>query len=168
VSTLPPDEPQQPAAPPPGGYGAPPPASYGAPGGYGGPPAGAPGGQLAGFGPRLVSGLVEYVVPGIIANILLQISVPLGRLGQLGALAFILYSKYLEGQTGQGFGKRVAKTRLVGELTGQPVGAGLAIGRYFVHIVDAIPCLLGFLWPLWDAKKQTFADKILKTVVVQA
>ncbi|MDQ1539752.1 MAG: hypothetical protein QOH29_478, partial [Actinomycetota bacterium] len=25
---------------------------------------------------------------------------------------------------------------------------------------------LGYLWPLWDSKRQTFADKILKTVVV--
>jgi uncharacterized RDD family membrane protein YckC len=51
--------------------------------------------------------------------------------------------------------------------TGQPVGVGLAIGRYFVHILDALPCYLGFLWPLWDSKRQTFADKILSTVVVK-
>jgi uncharacterized RDD family membrane protein YckC len=44
----------------------------------------------------------------------------------------------------------------------------LAIGRSFVHIIDGIPCYLGYLWPLWDAKKQTFADKIMGTVVVNA
>jgi uncharacterized RDD family membrane protein YckC len=164
VSTLPPEPPQQPGPGEPGGYGAPPPASYGAPGAYGGPPAGA----LADYGARLIAGAVDYLAPTVVVYILLAISVPLGRLGQLVGLAYVLYSKYLEGQTGQGFGKQVAKTRLVGELTGQPVGAGLAIGRYFVHIIDGIPCLLGFLWPLWDAKKQTFADKILKTVVVKA
>ena len=36
----------------------------------------------------------------------------------------------------------------------------------FVHILDAIPCYVGLLWPLWDNKRQTFADKILKMVVL--
>ncbi len=45
---------------------------------------------------------------------------------------------------------------------------GAAIGRAFVHIVDSIPCDIGYLWPLWDSKNQTFADKIMGTVVVNA
>ena len=32
--------------------------------------------------------------------------------------------------------------------------------------VDAVICLIGFLFPLWDAKRQTLADKILTTVVL--
>jgi uncharacterized RDD family membrane protein YckC len=32
--------------------------------------------------------------------------------------------------------------------------------------VDAIICYIGFLFPLWDSKKQTIADKIVKSVVV--
>jgi uncharacterized RDD family membrane protein YckC len=28
-------------------------------------------------------------------------------------------------------------------------------------------CYVGYLWPLWDDKRQTFADKILGTVVVE-
>ena len=70
------------------------------------------------------------------------------------------------GTTGQSYGKKIAGTRLILEATGQPPGGGLGIGRFFVHILDALPCYLGFLWPLWDSKRQTFADKILKTVVV--
>ena len=62
--------------------------------------------------------------------------------------------------------KKIAGTRLILEATGAPPGGGLGVGRYFVHILDAIPCYVGFLWPLWDSKRQTFADKILKTVVV--
>jgi uncharacterized RDD family membrane protein YckC len=27
---------------------------------------------------------------------------------------------------------------------------------------------LGYLWPLWDPRKQTFADKIVGSVVVRA
>jgi uncharacterized RDD family membrane protein YckC len=39
--------------------------------------------------------------------------------------------------------------------------------RGLAHIVDSIPCDLGYLWPLWDSKRQTFADKICGTIVVQ-
>jgi hypothetical protein len=28
--------------------------------------------------------------------------------------------------------------------------------------------MLGFLWPIWDSRKQTFADKIMGTFVIQA
>ncbi len=58
--------------------------------------------------------------------------------------------------------------RLVRELDGQVVGPGLSIGRAFVHVVDSAPLYIGYLWPLWDDNKQTFADKILKTLVVKA
>ena len=78
----------------------------------------------------------------------------------------MLYNAYLSGVTGQSIGKKQAGIRLLRESDGQVIGGGLGIGRYFLHILDALPCYIGFLWPLWDAKKQTFADKILHTVVV--
>jgi uncharacterized RDD family membrane protein YckC len=86
----------------------------------------------------------------------------------LAAIVWGLYQAYQGGQTGQSMGKKMAGTRLLSEQTGQPIGGGLGIGRYFVHIIDSIPCIpVGYLWPLWDAKRQTFADKILKTVVIK-
>jgi hypothetical protein len=39
--------------------------------------------------------------------------------------------------------------------------------RYIAHVLDSIPCYLGYLWPLWDAKRQTFADKVIGTVVIE-
>ena len=72
-----------------------------------------------------------------------------------------------QGRTGWSLGKQALGIRLLKEDSGQPMGAGLCFVRSIVHLVDAIPCYLGFLWPLWDAKKQTFADKIMTTVVVQ-
>lgn len=54
------------------------------------------------------------------------------------------------------------------ESTGAPMGSGWSIfGRNLAHILDALPCLLGFLWPLWDKKRQTFADKVCGTVCVE-
>jgi uncharacterized RDD family membrane protein YckC len=96
----------------------------------------------------------------------LAISRPLGALLSLVALGWGLYNAYLQGDTGQSVGKKQAGIRLVREADGQVIGGGPGIGRFFLHIVDAIPCYIGFLFPLWDAKKQTFADKIMNTVVV--
>jgi uncharacterized RDD family membrane protein YckC len=66
------------------------------------------------------------------------------------------------------FGAPTLRIRLVSERTGQPIGAGMAFLRDICHIVDALICYIGFLFPLWDAKRQTLADKIVKTVVVNA
>jgi len=32
------------------------------------------------------------------------------------------------------------------------------------HIIDGLICNIGYLFPLWDAKRQTIADKIMSTV----
>ena len=134
------------------------------PAGYPDQPAGLP---FANWGNRVVGALIDYFVPGIIAGLIYQSSRGLGTILYLATLGWAIYNKVLEGQTGQSTGKKVAGTKLVGAATGQPVGVGLAIGRYFLHIIDGLPCYLGFLWPLWDAKRQTFADKILNTYVVK-
>jgi uncharacterized RDD family membrane protein YckC len=82
-------------------------------------------------------------------------------------LGWWIYNRgYLAGTTGQSWGKKLLNIRLIGEQTGQPLGFGMALLRDICHIVDAIICYIGFLFPLWDAKRQTLADKIMTTVVV--
>ena len=89
-------------------------------------------------------------------------------LGAAGLVAFfVMYCKAV-GTKGQFWGHRAAGVRIVDATTGGPIGAGRAFGRYFAHILDGIPCYLGFLWPLWDKRKQTFADKIVGTVSIRA
>ena len=70
----------------------------------------------------------------------------------------------IAGRTGQSLGKRVTKIRLIGEETQAPIGARNAFIRDLVHILDWLT-VVGYLW-LWDDEKQTFADKIMKTIVV--
>ena len=36
-----------------------------------------------------------------------------------------------------------------------------SIVRQLAHIVDGIFCYVGYLWPLWDGKRPTLADKIM-------
>ena len=52
----------------------------------------------------------------------------------------------------------------MGEATGQPIGFTNGVIRQLAHIVDSIICYIGYLFPLWDGKRQTLADKIMTTV----
>jgi uncharacterized RDD family membrane protein YckC len=73
---------------------------------------------------------------------------------------------YRQGTTGASVGKSVMKFQVVSEKTWQPVGFGLSLIRQVAHAVDGIVCYIGYLFPLWDAKRQTLADKMMTTVCV--
>ncbi len=88
-------------------------------------------------------------------------------LATLVGLAYWIWNRgYRQGTTGSSLGKTVMKIKVVSETTGQPIGFGLSVVRDLAHFVDAVICLIGFLFPLWDAKRQTLADKIMTTVVL--
>lgn len=80
-------------------------------------------------------------------------------------LAFAIWNLgYRQGATGSSVGKSVMKFRVVAEATGRPIGFGRSVLRQLAHIVDGLICNIGYLFPLWDAKRQTIADKIMSTV----
>ena len=84
----------------------------------------------------------------------------------LASIGWQWYNRWLTGgRTGQSLGKRVLKLKLVAEVNGQPIGAVNAFLRDLLHVLDGA-AYVGYLWPLWDAKRQTFADMIMKTVVI--
>lgn len=160
--------------PPPGGYAPPPPPGGYAPppGGYMPPPSGAapgPGlypGPLAEWPQRALGALVDWVAPAVVYAMLLRFGSLLGFLAWLAWMGWIGYNGFLNGTTGQSFGKQMAGLKTVSEQTGQVVGGGMGVARAFAHIIDSLICYIGWLFPLWDGKKQTIADKIVKTVVV--
>lgn len=165
-------------------------AAYGAPGagapGYGAPPM-APGANvgplgmpLASWGKRALGGLLDFVLPGIVISLLTSIIFPANVTSTsggfevtqtnnvpsiVGSLLLYLALAFVSQKTGQSWGRKVAKTQLVGE-DGQPIGLGKSFVRYIAHFVDSIICLIGWLFPLWDNKRQTLADKIMKTYVL--
>lgn len=138
----------------------------GAPMGAPGAMAAAGGQQLAPWGERVASYAIDGLALGVLAFLVSAVSEGLGFLVNLVAIAFLFYNAYLNGQTGQSIGKRVVGTKVVGAETGQPIGGGMGIVRLLCHFFDGLVCFIGYLFPLWDAKKQTFADKIVKTVVL--
>lgn len=183
-----------PPPPPPGGYTQQPggydqSAGYGQPGGFGQPgPYGQPGayGQPAGGYGAPQGGYVSqagnysswlYRVGAYLIDIVpVWILIGIGVASHNSAVYFIFvlagiavtaYNRwYQAGKTGQSWGKRALNMSLIGEQTGQPIGPGKAFLRDICHIVDSIICYVGFLFPLWDAKRQTLADKIMQTVVI--
>lgn len=64
-------------------------------------------------------------------------------------------------------GKRLLKLKVLDEATGNQLTLGQAILRYIGYIPSAIVFGLGYLWVIWDGKKQGWHDKIAKTVVVK-
>jgi len=83
----------------------------------------------------------------------------------VAVLAFMVWNwGYRQGTTGSTVGKSVLKFKVVDERDGQPIGFGRSIGRYFAHFVDSITFGIGYLLPLFTAKRQTFADMIMSTV----
>ncbi|MEO7058943.1 MAG: RDD family protein [Lapillicoccus sp.] len=166
--------PQQPYGSAPQYGSAPPPPAYGDPYAQGV-------GTLALWPQRALGFLIDYAlyIPGYI---LFAISGPktdaagvvstpgfLYYIGLLYILGIAIWNRWMKGgTTGQTIGRGVIGTKLVSEKTGQPIGAGMAFVRDLAHIVDGIICYIGYLFPLWDSKRQTLADKIMSTVVVTA
>ncbi|PZT76217.1 MULTISPECIES: RDD family protein [unclassified Streptomyces] len=168
-----PGYPQAPQGVPQQGYGYPqaPPVPGGDYGqaGYGARP------PLASWGRRVGAYLVDIIVLGIPYAVLLGIGGGVGggagaAIMGLGILVFVggmLFKLYKEGTTGQWIGKKALGISLLREQDGRPLGFGMAFVRQIAHFLDSIACYIGWLWPLWDSKNQTFADKVCSTVVVR-
>lgn len=92
----------------------------------------------------------------------------IGMLLYLGAfVATVTYFALMEGKRGQTLGKRALGIRVVDIQTGQPIGVGRGVGRYFARLLSGAACYLGYLWMLWDDQKQTWHDKLTTSVVVR-
>ncbi len=86
----------------------------------------------------------------------------------LAFVAGIVYWAKLEGGRGQSIGKKALGIKTVDRQTGQPIGAGRAVGRFFARYLSGAVCYLGYLWMLWDKEQQTWHDKIVNSYVVKA
>lgn len=97
------------------------------------------------------------------------VAVLLGLAG-LGALVW-LYVYYFrrEGRTGFTWGRKTMGIKVIDANTAGPIGGGRSFGRYvFASFISANVFLLGYLWALWDPRKQTWHDKVATSVVVKA
>ncbi|MEW2276289.1 RDD family protein [Streptomyces cyaneofuscatus] len=156
---------QQPGYPPQTGYPQQPGQPYG-----GGMP------ELAHWGLRAGGLIIDGLIIGAPYLLLVGIGGAMGDaaggilalLGFLVMIGLTLWQLYQEGTTGQTIGKKAVGIRVLREADGRPLGFGMAFVRRLAHFLDSIACYIGWLWPLWDEKKQTFADKVCSSVVIRS
>ncbi|MEU8074719.1 RDD family protein [Catellatospora citrea] len=130
--------------------------------------------SFAGWPARAAAFLVDLAVVGA-ALVLVSFSGLPDSDGGLAKLAPYLVIAahginrwYFGGRSGQSLGRHLLGIKLVYERGLLPIGALQAFLRDVAHAADTIVFYVGWFFPLWDAKKQTFADKITSTVVVKA
>jgi uncharacterized RDD family membrane protein YckC len=88
--------------------------------------------------------------------------------GYVGVLAFGIWNAVIrQGRTGQTLGKKWVGIRVAKADSGQVPGILSCLLRALISgLITACTLYLNVLWPLWDAKRQTLHDKLLRTVVL--
>jgi uncharacterized RDD family membrane protein YckC len=87
----------------------------------------------------------------------------------IGVLVQIWQTGWRQGAQGQSWGKVVTGLRTVSADDLRPIGGGRGLLRWLVDTVlgwIAVLQLLNYLWPLWDDRNQTWADKAVRSVVL--
>jgi uncharacterized RDD family membrane protein YckC len=122
-------------------------------------------GEAAGFWRRFAAALIDGLVVGICEYILRLL------LGTAGiALSFVFsagYFVYFHGRTGQTPGDAALGIRVVDIDNGEVIGYGRAFGRWLVSLVSGVVLVLGYLWMIWDARKQTWHDKAASSLPIR-
>ena len=154
-------------------------------------------GRVAGFGSRAGALIIDTLltliglIPMIIGLVLLVAAAPdsdpygysvegtgdggLAAIG--GILVFVgvllmigiqVWNRIFKmGRTGQSVGKKMLGLKLVNEQNGQPIGAMQSFLRELVGGLINQVVYLSYLWMLWDDNKQTLADKIVHSTVIE-
>lgn len=136
----------------------------------------------ASFGRRLYSDLVDRalillvcLIPSAIDDWVLGIdgfppfrpsSTGFGLADATLVLLFLYDMTLLVGATGRSWGRRIAGITVLG-IDGRPIGFLRSLGRNLCASFVSALFYLGFFWMLWDARRQTWHDKIFGTYVVR-
>lgn len=133
--------------------------------------------QYAGFWTRVGASGLDTIFTGIIIIVLVIIilivggsQTPQSVLQVIGSLASLLYYIYFTGKTGQTWGKKLLKIKVVrmnGENQEAPGYFRAFIRESIGKFISEIVFGLGYFWMIWDSKKQTWHDKMAGTVVVK-
>jgi uncharacterized RDD family membrane protein YckC len=124
--------------------------------------------EYAGFGRRLGAAIVDSLIVGVASGLLGLLAPDSGAVQALVVLGSVLYYVLFTGLKGQTPGKMALGIRVVGP-DGGPPGAVRAFVREVVgKFLSSLILCLGYLWMLWDEKRQCWHDKLASTVVVKA
>ena len=124
--------------------------------------------RTAGFGIRFVASLIDGTILGVVSFIFGFILTFGGAQAVATWLGYIIGAIYHIGfwtWRGQTPGKMITGIKIV-KTDESPIDFGRALVRYIAYYVSGILLLIGFLWILWDRRKQGLHDKIAGTVVI--
>ncbi len=82
----------------------------------------------------------------------------------LVTLATLVNRVVLPATLGWSLGRALLGLEVV-QRDGAAVGAGQLMLRELAHLLDTFSVFVGWLWPLWDSRRRTFADLLLRTEV---
>jgi uncharacterized RDD family membrane protein YckC len=128
-------------------------------------------GNLASPGLRVVQGLIDLIVLGVINGIIGAIfQKATGVAGFIDLIIDLAYLGYFLSQRGQSIGMMVFGFHVRSVQTGQFPDVGRSVLRGFIwHLEIAfticIVGLVGWLWMFWDPQKQGWHDKAAGTIV---
>ena len=139
--------------------------------------------KVIGFGRRLAAGLIDGIIVVFMTFVLLILVAILGifsasfnyedpnSFGPLlivgGLLMSAIYYIGFWKSEGQTFGKQMLGIRVI-QTKGGSLGWGKAFLRYIGYIISGVLASLGFLWIVFDGRRQGWHDKIAGTLVVDA
>jgi uncharacterized RDD family membrane protein YckC len=129
--------------------------------------------ELAGFGIRLLAQIIDlfWLLPlsillGVVAGVVNEDGMSAGgefMANLIGALVVLLFWAERQGTPG----KLVLGLRIVDAETGGMPGIRRLVLRYVGYLVSALPLGLGYLWVLWDPRRQGWHDKMARTLVIR-
>lgn len=136
--------------------------------------------MYASFGKRFLAAFIDGIILGFIGAIIdLVLGITAGITQTtllttdirklIGFLIGVVYAISFIGAKGQTPGKMAMNIKVVDVQTGKVPGFFKAFLREIVgKTISLLVLALGYLWPLWDQKKQAWHDKIAGTIVVKA
>jgi len=132
----------------------------------------APASNLASPGLRIVGGLIDVILLGIVLAIINRVvNDTHGYIsGGIGVVAYIAYFAYFLSQRGQTVGMMIFGFKVRDKATGQYPDIAKAALRGFIWYLEVLltVCIIGavgWLWQLWDPEKQAIHDKVAGTIV---
>jgi len=116
----------------------------------------------------LVPGLILIIVGGSIMSNNPAAGQACLWVGITVIAAISIYNRwYLQGTTGQSWGKRSLGLKLIRMSDKEPIGSRRVFVRELANLVDIYPLFgVGFLFPIWTVRRQTLPDMVAKTVVI--
>ena len=122
--------------------------------------------EYAGFWIRLGAAVIDSLIVSVVGGILRLIILRVGSFWLIGLLPWLYYWLFT-GLKGQTLGKMALGIKVVDEQGDMPGLGRAALREIPGKIVSLIALYLGFLWIIWDERKQGWHDKIAKTYVLR-